>query len=125
MASLADWLSKLSFRLFDQQFITFSDVTEVYFKNLNNEEIYYYIDKFQPYDKAGGYGIQEWIGMVGISKIVGSFYNVMVYQLKRFMITSLICSVIRVILIISLIYSNFYFHKVLVIASPKSIVAPG
>lgn len=55
----------------------FFDVSEVYFKVLTAQEISYYIEKYQPFDKAGAYGIQEWIGMIGIEKFVGSFYNVM------------------------------------------------
>jgi septum formation protein len=50
--------------------------TEVSFKNLSEEEIKYYIENYKPYDKAGAYGIQEWIGYVGIEKISGSYYNV-------------------------------------------------
>ena len=57
--------------------IVFSETTEVYFKALTEEEILFYIDKFKPFDKAGGYGIQEWVGMIGVEKINGSFYNVM------------------------------------------------
>lgn len=57
--------------------IAFSDTALVYFRDLNPEEIDYYIDHYEPYDKAGGYGIQEWIGMVGITKIEGSFFTVM------------------------------------------------
>jgi len=57
--------------------VIFSETTEVYFKELNDEEVLFYIDKFKPFDKAGGYGIQEWIGMIGVEKINGSFYNVM------------------------------------------------
>lgn len=53
------------------------DITEVYFKPLSKEEIIYYIDYFQPFDKAGAYGIQEWIGHQAIERINGSFYNVM------------------------------------------------
>ena len=53
------------------------DISHVYFKELSSEEIDYYIEKHQPFDKAGAYGIQEWIGYVGISKIEGSYYNVM------------------------------------------------
>lgn len=71
---------------------TFSDSTLVEFKVLSEDEIEYYIDKYRPYDKAGGYGIQEWIGYIGITSIQGSFYNVMgfpthaVYEhLKQFM----------------------------------------
>ncbi|MCU4164805.1 Maf family nucleotide pyrophosphatase [Carboxylicivirga caseinilyticus] len=55
---------------------TFSVSTKVFFKQLTEEEITYYIDTYKPYDKAGAYGIQEWIGMVGIEKIEGSYFNV-------------------------------------------------
>jgi septum formation protein len=51
--------------------------TNVQFKNLTNEEIQFYIDTCKPFDKAGAYGIQEWIGFIGITHIEGSFYNVM------------------------------------------------
>jgi len=54
-----------------------SETTKVYFSALTDDEIWYYIDTYQPFDKAGAYGIQEWIGQVGISKIEGSYYNVM------------------------------------------------
>lgn len=57
--------------------VCFDDVTTVDFKHLTIEEINYYIKNFQPFDKAGSYGIQEWIGMIGIQSIHGSFYNVM------------------------------------------------
>ena len=53
------------------------DRAEVTFKNLSDEEINYYIENSSPYDKAGAYGIQEWIGMIGISNFNGSFYTVM------------------------------------------------
>lgn len=56
---------------------TFSALSEVYFGKLSDNEIAYYIDTYQPFDKAGAYGIQEWIGYVGIERIEGSFYNVM------------------------------------------------
>ena len=56
---------------------TFIVCTNVFFKKLSQDEIEYYIDKYQPYDKAGAYGIQEWIGSIGIEKIEGCFYNVM------------------------------------------------
>lgn len=56
---------------------TFSVLTQVVFKKLNAEEINYYINNFKPYDKAGAYGIQEWIGHVAIEKIEGSYFNVM------------------------------------------------
>ena len=57
--------------------VSFHAVTEVWFDEMNDEEILYYVDKYKPYDKAGAYGIQEWIGYVAIYKIEGSFYNVM------------------------------------------------
>ncbi|MEN8704273.1 MAG: Maf-like protein [Polaribacter sp.] len=53
-----------------------NDTTLVSFKKLTNEEINYYIDTYKPYDKAGAYGIQEWIGFIGIDNIEGSYYNV-------------------------------------------------
>jgi septum formation protein len=56
--------------------ITFAVSTKVYFKHLSSEEINYYIDTYKPFDKAGAYGIQEWIGMTGIEKIEGSYFNV-------------------------------------------------
>jgi septum formation protein len=57
--------------------ITRHCVTDVTFKILSAEEIQYYISNYQPFDKAGGYGIQEWIGLVGVTSIHGCFYNVM------------------------------------------------
>ena len=63
---------------------TFSVKTDVYFKNLSDSEIDYYIDNFKPFDKAGAYGVQEWIGYVAITKIEGSFYNVMGFPTQRF-----------------------------------------
>lgn len=58
------------------ELILFQETTEVYFKDLSDSQIDYYIDTFQPYDKAGAYGIQEWIGSVAIEKINGSYNNV-------------------------------------------------
>lgn len=55
---------------------TFSDTTRVTFGELSEVEITYYIDKFKPYDKAGAYGIQEWIGIAACSRIEGSYFNV-------------------------------------------------
>ena len=55
----------------------FSDTAKVTFLPLEKEEIDYYIDNYRPFDKAGAYGIQEWIGYVGISGIEGSFYTIM------------------------------------------------
>lgn len=57
--------------------ITFSTVTDVKFAELEDCDIEYYVNNFQPYDKAGGYGIQEWIGYVAVEWIRGSYYNVM------------------------------------------------
>ena len=55
---------------------SFSVSTEVEFDNLSNDEITYYVDNYKPFDKAGAYGIQEWIGQIGIKRIDGSYYNV-------------------------------------------------
>lgn len=57
--------------------VTFSSKTTVFFDELSSEEIKHYVDKFQPLDKAGSYGIQEWIGYIGVKKIEGCYYNVM------------------------------------------------
>ncbi|MEH0156147.1 Maf family nucleotide pyrophosphatase [Limibacter armeniacum] len=57
--------------------VTFSDVTKVRFHQLTASEIDYYIDQYKPFDKAGAYGIQEWIGLIGISAIEGTYFNVM------------------------------------------------
>ena len=65
---------------------SFVSSTEVKFAQLSDEEINYYIQNYQPYDKAGAYGIQEWIGYVGVEKINGSYFNVMglpLHQLYR------------------------------------------
>lgn len=59
-----------------QQTITFSKTTEVTFKVLTSEEIAYYIENYKPFDKAGAYGIQEWIGYIGITNMKGSYFNV-------------------------------------------------
>ena len=55
----------------------FHDETMVYFKPLSMEEITYYVENYKPFDKAGAYGIQEWIGFIGVTKIEGSYFNVM------------------------------------------------
>lgn len=57
--------------------IAFSDSTKVYFRDLSDEEIHHYIETHKPFDKAGSYGIQEWIGLIGITGIEGSYFNVM------------------------------------------------
>lgn len=69
---------------------SFSAVTTVNFDNLSDKEIEYYIENYHPFDKAGAYGIQEWIGAAGIKGIEGSYYNVMglpVHQLYKFLST--------------------------------------
>ena len=63
--------------------VSFSDTTKVLFEELSPVEIEYYIKNYQPYDKAGSYGIQEWLGMIGIQSIAGSFYNVMGLPINR------------------------------------------
>jgi septum formation protein len=62
---------------------TFSETTKVTFDNLTSEEIDYYIEHYKPFDKAGAYGIQEWIGIVGNSSIEGSYFNVMGLPVNR------------------------------------------
>lgn len=57
--------------------ITVSDTAYVHFKTLSDNEITYYVDNFKPFDKAGAYGIQEWIGYIGITKIEGSYFTIM------------------------------------------------
>jgi septum formation protein len=57
--------------------VAFSSVTDVHFKELSEEEIDYYLDLYHPYDKAGAYGVQEWIGYIAIDRIEGSYFNVM------------------------------------------------
>lgn len=69
--------------LHDQAEIAFSDITEVKFHPLSLAQISNYVEKYQPYDKAGAYAIQEWIGVVGIESIKGDFYNVMGLPVSR------------------------------------------
>jgi len=66
-----------------EQEISFADVTQVDFHYLSQAEIEFYVDKYQPYDKAGAYAIQEWIGVVGIKSVFGDFYNVMGLPVSR------------------------------------------
>jgi septum formation protein len=63
--------------------ITFQDHTEVTFKRLTQAEIAFYVDQYKPYDKAGAYGAQDWIGMVGVESIHGSYFNVMGLPIHR------------------------------------------
>ncbi len=67
----------------DLNYSHFSVLTEVHFKELSDEEINYYVETYRPLDKAGAYGIQEWIGYVGVTGIDGSFYNVMGLPVQR------------------------------------------
>ncbi|WP_299150043.1 Maf-like protein [uncultured Dokdonia sp.] len=60
-----------------------NDTTTVTFKELTEEEINYYIDNYQPYDKAGGYGIQEWFGYIAVTSLEGSYFNVMGMPLHK------------------------------------------
>lgn len=73
-----DWhevITSVTFTTIDKQ-ITKNFTTKVHFKTLSAEEIAYYVEKYKPLDKAGAYGIQEWIGLIGIDKIEGSYFNV-------------------------------------------------
>lgn len=63
--------------LTESRFETFTSVSEVTFDNLEESDIQYYVNNYLPFDKAGGYGIQEWIGMVAVKDIRGSYFNVM------------------------------------------------
>jgi len=82
-----DMLSKLSGKshfvvtgvclMSSEKKVLFSDTTKVFFKVLTCDEMNYYIKNYEPFDKAGSYGIQEWIGYIGIDKIEGSYFNVM------------------------------------------------
>ena len=62
---------------------TFHETAKVYFKQLSEEEIRYYIEHYQPFDKAGAYGIQEWIGFIGIEKTDGDYYTIMGLPCQR------------------------------------------
>lgn len=66
-----------------QGYKTLSDVAHVTFKTLTDSEIEYYITHYRPFDKAGAYGVQEWIGMIGIPRIEGSFYTIMGLPLHK------------------------------------------
>ena len=57
--------------------VSFADITDVEFYDLTKAQIEFYVDKYKPYDKAGAYGAQDWIGMIAIEKIIGSYFNVM------------------------------------------------
>lgn len=63
--------------------VSFQEVTRVFFNPISDEEIIHYVDKYKPFDKAGAYAIQEWIGIVAVSKIEGSYFNVMGLPVSR------------------------------------------
>ena len=63
--------------------VHFSVTTEVAFKRLTTDEIDYYVTRYKPFDKAGAYGIQEWIGYIGVTSLHGSYYNVMGLPVQR------------------------------------------
>ena len=67
----------------DGKEISFADITEVEFHDLSEAQIEFYVDKYKPYDKAGAYAIQEWIGVIGIKSVIGDFYNVMGLPVSR------------------------------------------
>ena len=62
---------------------TFATVTDVTFATLTDEEVDYYVTRYQPMDKAGSYGVQEWIGFVGVENLSGSYFNVMGLPIQR------------------------------------------
>ncbi|UXP31903.1 Maf family nucleotide pyrophosphatase [Reichenbachiella agarivorans] len=66
-----------------EKVVSFSDRVEVTMSQLTDEEIHHYVSVYQPMDKAGAYGIQEWMGMVGVEKISGSFYSVVGLPIHR------------------------------------------
>lgn len=63
--------------------VQFASTSKVYFAELTDEEIAYYVDEYKPFDKAGAYGIQEWIGFVAVTRIEGSYFNVMGLPIQR------------------------------------------
>jgi septum formation protein len=69
-------ITSVCFKTIEKKF-TFHEVTKVTFNALSDESIHYYLENYKPFDKAGAYGIQEWIGFIGVSKIEGSYANVM------------------------------------------------
>ncbi len=69
--------------LTDENELAFSETTEVQFHDLSLSQIEFYVDQYKPYDKAGAYAIQEWIGVVGIKSVKGDFYNVMGLPVSR------------------------------------------
>jgi len=78
--------------LYSKKIITFTDTTKVTFKEMTDDELNYYVEKYSPYDKAGAYGIQEWIGIAACSRIEGSFYNVMGLPVQK--LYSKLCDIV-------------------------------
>lgn len=76
-------ISSVALTTKDNQIII-SDITKVFFKELSDSEINYYIKKYKPFDKAGAYGIQEWLGFIGINRIEGSYLNVVGFPVQKF-----------------------------------------
>lgn len=66
-----------------QKTVQFASTSKVFFSDLSDDEIDYYVAKYKPFDKAGAYGIQEWIGFVGVTRIEGSYFNVMGLPIQR------------------------------------------
>lgn len=71
--------------LFEGKEYSFHEITHVSFNHLTSDQIEFYVDQYKPYDKAGGYAIQEWIGVIGIEQIHGDFYNVMGLPVNKLM----------------------------------------
>lgn len=78
---------------FLDKYSLFFEETKVYFRTLSEEEIIFYVDSYHPFDKAGAYGVQEWIGLVGVERIEGSYFNVM--GLPTHLIYNNICKIIE------------------------------
>jgi septum formation protein len=68
----------------DVKEVVFSERTEVTFHQLSDDEISHYIETYKPFDKAGAYGVQDWMGYIGVKKINGCFYNVMGFPVQKF-----------------------------------------
>ena len=78
--------------LFGNKITTFTDSTKVTFREMTDNELNYYVERYSPYDKAGAYGIQEWIGLAACSRIEGSFYNVMGLPVEK--VYSKLCDIV-------------------------------
>jgi len=79
-ASTHEVITSVCFKSTKKQKV-FNDSTRVTFREIKNDEIEFYVNNFNPFDKAGAYGVQDWIGQIGIKKIEGSFFNVMGFPL--------------------------------------------